>query len=87
MNRYRVELRATPDTPIEEEFARRSGKVLGAQCVIYHICADTHTRACERAFELERCQIHRKDIWVFSTRETGKDLSGCVLIEENINEV
>lgn len=69
MNRYRVELRATPDTPQEEEFARRQNRVLGAQTVIYYICADTYARACERALEYEWKKLHRKDVWLFGTRE------------------
>lgn len=67
MNIYRVELRALPDTPKEEEQANKQGRALGAQTVIYHVGAASAEAAAVHAIEVEQCFLYRKKVWLFET--------------------
>ena len=54
MKRYRVEFRAEPDTPLEEERARSQGRVLTPQTVIYpSVPASGPDEAVKSAWESE----------------------------------
>ena len=64
-SQYKVELRASPDTPIEEAFAKRQNRVLGPQTVIYHIYGDSSEHAVRRAIEIEKCFLYRMIVELF----------------------
>lgn len=66
MDSYRVELRASPDTPEEEEKARRQGRALGPQTVIFpNIMANSAQHAVEIAISYEKEFLYRKKIRLF----------------------
>lgn len=60
MREFRVELRASPDTPKEE--IRRT---LGPQTVIYHVHADSPELAAEIAIKAELQHLYRRIVKLF----------------------
>lgn len=68
-SQFKVELRASPDTPIEEAFAKRQGRVLGPQTVVYHIYGNDAEHAVARAIEIEKCFLYRIEVSLFEVQQ------------------
>lgn len=73
MQYYRIELRASPDTPLEEHQAKQQGRALGPQTVIYHIYANSKNDAELKAIETENKFLYRKNVRIFSLYMTERN--------------
>jgi hypothetical protein len=62
---YKVELRATPDTPDIEAQAAKQGRVLGPQTVFKWLYAHSPEEAAQKAIESEYLFSYRKSVWLF----------------------
>lgn len=72
MRYFRIDLRAVPDTPLIEAEAKRQGRVLGPQTVVYpSIAAETLQEAVDRAIASERAFLYREKVWLMDAKEIG----------------
>lgn len=70
---YRVELRATPDTPKIEADAAKQGRTLSPQTVYWAVCADSKEEAIKRAIAREYQFLYRKEVWSVGCEEMAND--------------
>lgn len=71
LKKYLVDLRAIPDTPLEERQALRQGKTMGPQTVRYTIFAENPEEATETAILTEYKFIYREKVWLLDVKEMG----------------